>query len=88
MIWKTRTRTKIIVIALIWIGLLITFLVIGLPLLSMKYPQLVPYRENISTIIVSLTMGGAGMFVFHVLTVSNENVKKDPNLLDKLKGGN
>jgi len=76
--WKTRTRTKILIITFLWIGLLITFLVVGLPLLSLKFPQLIPYRENISAIIISLTMGGAGMFVFHTVTVSKENIKNPP----------
>jgi hypothetical protein len=63
--WKTRTRTKILVIALIWLGLLITAIVIG---------NLFAYRENAAAIIGALTGGGGFMFVFHVLTVSKENV--------------
>lgn len=77
--WKTRTRTKIVIIALLWIGILITFLVVGLPLLGLKYKQLIAYRENISAIIIALTTGGAGMFVINAISIAKENTKSPNN---------
>lgn len=78
LIWSDnmRTGTRITIIALIWIALLVTFLVIGLPLLTIKFPHLLPYRENISVIIISLTTGGAGMFMINEIRKTFENIKK------------
>jgi hypothetical protein len=70
-----RTGTKVMLIALIWIGALITFLTVGLPLLTIKWPHLLPYRENISVIVISLTSGGAGMFIMNEIRKAFENTK-------------
>ena len=59
--WKARTGTKIEVCALIWVAGLLTFWTVIIPLLCIKHPHLLPFRENIKDVVYTLTGGGGGV---------------------------
>ena len=59
--WNARTGTKIEVCAIIWVAGILTFWVVVLPLLCIKYPQLIPFRENIKDVVHTLTGGGGAI---------------------------
>lgn len=61
--WKARTGTKIEVCAIIWVAGILTFWVVVLPLLCIKYPQLIPFRENIKDVVHTLTGGGGAVVI-------------------------
>lgn len=59
--WNARTGTKIEVCAIIWVAGILTFWVVVLPLLCIKHPQLIPFRDNIKDVVHTLTGGGGAV---------------------------
>lgn len=55
-----RTGTKIAINWLVFSGILIVWLVVGLPWLTIFYPQLAQYAPHLSSIIIAL-IGGASV---------------------------
>lgn len=70
-----RTGTKIAVTWLVFSGILIVWLVIGVPVLTIFYPVLSVYAANISSIIIALIGGASVVFSTSEIRKTVENVK-------------
>ena len=69
-----RTGTKITIYWLVFSGILIAWLTIGIPILSIFYPHMVPMATNISSIITALVGGSAVAFATSETRKTVENV--------------
>lgn len=73
----TRTGTKLTICWLIFCGILMAWMIIGVPILSIWYPQLANFFTNISTIITSLVASCSVVFAANETRKTFENINKD-----------
>jgi len=71
----TRTGTKLTICWLVFCGLLMAWMIVGVPLLSIWYPQLVTFFTNISTIITALVASCSVVFAANEARKTIENTK-------------
>lgn len=69
-----RTGTKIAINWLVFSGILIVWLLVGIPWLSIFYPQLVQYAPNLSNIIIALIGGASVVFSTSETRKTVENI--------------
>lgn len=86
---QIRTGTKVMIALVIWLGLIITFLVIGIPLLSIKFAVLTQWKDSTDKLITALTGGQIGAFLISEGRKLWENIRgviPGQNKLDKSGG--
>lgn len=87
---QIRTGTKVMIALVIWLGLIITFLVVGIPLLSIKYKVLTQWKDSTDKLITALTGGQIGAFLISegrklwenirgIIPGQNDKAGGDPN---------
>lgn len=72
---QARVGTRIAWTWLVFSGILITWLLVGIPLLSIYYPQLLKYAEYTSNIIVALIGGASIVYTANETRKTFENSK-------------
>jgi hypothetical protein len=72
---KIRTGTKISICWLVFSALLILWLLVGIPLLSIFYPHITQFAPHLSAIIAALIGGSAATFTTTEVRKTVENIK-------------
>lgn len=72
---EARIGTKIAWVWLVFSGILIVWLLVGIPLLSIYYPQLLKYAEYTSNIIIALVGGASVVYTANETRKTFENSK-------------
>jgi len=70
-----RTGTKVAVNWLVFSGILIVWLLVGLPWLTIFYPTLIGYAPHISSIIIALIGGATVAYSTCEIRKTVENIK-------------
>lgn len=73
---EARNGTKIAWAWLVFSGILIVWLLVGLPILSIFYPQLLKYAEYTSNIILALTGSASVIYTANETRKTIENSKE------------
>lgn len=79
---ESRTGTKIAWAWLVFSGVLITWLLVGVPILSIQFPQLLKYAEYTSNIILALTGSASIVYGVNETRKTIENSKETTKITE------
>ncbi len=79
---EARIGTKIAWAWLVFSAILILWLLVGLPILSIQYPQLLKYAEYTSNIILALTGSASVIYTANETRKTIENTKEVTKIIE------